>query len=324
MNKWLVGLGAGPLAVVAGMAGAQELPKTDNYPERPLTIVSPYGPGGGSDTMARAFAESLADVTGVELRVVNQPGAGGFAAVPDYMARPADGYTILQHVNFLVEGEVLGRVDFSVLDELVPICTANVAYSQIYIRPNDDRFDDWESFVDYARANPGDITVGNVNTEMAQVELLADAVGIEVEQINFSKPTERYASVIGHHVDVLYEQPGDVGSYVSAGHMTPILTLVKGDAPADFQDVPTMSEVALEDLDVIFLTRMFLINRDVPADRLKYLQTACEKAYRSESFTQHLEDSNLDPSTSYLDSESTAELLREQLGAFRAFHGAQD
>ena len=295
--------------------------KPAGFPERPLTVVVPYGTGGGSDTMGRIWAKAMSKIVGVEIRVINQPGAGGFAALPDYVARPADGYSILQHVNFVVEGEVLGRTDIKILEKLEPICTANKAYSQLYIRTDDDRFSDWKSFVEYAKANPGKVKVGNVNTELAQVKLLADAIGIEVEQINFSKPAERYASAIGRHVDVLYEQPGDVKSFLAAKQMKPILTLVKGKAPAEFPDVPILSDIGQENLATIFLARMFLVHKDAPKERKRYLEAACQKAYNSTAFQEHLKQKNLNPATSHLNAKDTLALLREQKDAFKRFHG---
>jgi len=316
----IVGL-AMACAFASGAAHADTLEKPGGFPERPLTIVVPYGTGGGSDTVARALAGPLSEVVDTEVRVINQPGAGGFAALPDYLSRPADGYAIFQHTNFVIEGEVVGRVDIDILGELHPLCTANKAYSQVYIRTDDERSSDWESFVAYAKENPGDIKVGNVNTELGQVNLLAEAAGFEVEQINFGMPAERYASVVGGHADVLYEQPGDVRSFLDAGQMKPILTLLKDERPADFPDTPILTDVGLGDLQTIFLTRMIMVHSDVPEARKEYLEAACRQAYESEQFQAQLVKQNLDPATSYLTAAETRELLEGQKAAFRMIHG---
>jgi len=114
----IVGL-AMACAFASGAAHADTLEKPGGFPERPLTIVVPYGTGGGSDTVARALAGPLSEVVDTEVRVINQPGAGGFAALPDYLSRPADGYAIFQHTNFVIEGEVVGRVDIDFLGNCI-------------------------------------------------------------------------------------------------------------------------------------------------------------------------------------------------------------
>lgn len=305
---------------INSVALADQLQRSDRYPDRPVTIISPYGTGGGSDIMVRSLSAPLSEELGVEVRVVNQPGGGGFVAIPDYMSRPADGYTLFQHVNSIIEGEVLGRVNFDTLENLTPICTTTLAYSQLYISPDESRFRDWNSFVEYAKANPGQVTIGNVNTEMAQIQLLSEMAGIEVEQINFSNPSERYASIIGGHADVLYEQPGDVASFLEAGQITPILTFIKGDAPEDYANVPTLNDVGLNDLEVIFLTRMLFVHSAAPAERIAFLEDACERAYNSDEFKKYLVTSNMDVGNSYLNSEDSRALLEEQKAAFQEIH----
>jgi tripartite-type tricarboxylate transporter receptor subunit TctC len=81
------------------LASAGELAKPDGFPNRPITIIVPYGAGGGSDQLTRAMAASLEKVTDVGVQVVNKPGGGGLAAVPDFMTAPADGYTIMEAID---------------------------------------------------------------------------------------------------------------------------------------------------------------------------------------------------------------------------------
>ncbi|MGA1727840.1 MAG: hypothetical protein ACO38U_06240, partial [Burkholderiaceae bacterium] len=65
---------------------AQTLAKPGKFPERPVTVYVPYGPGGGSDQLSRAWAEAMQPVLGIGMQVVNRPGGGGMAAIPDFMS----------------------------------------------------------------------------------------------------------------------------------------------------------------------------------------------------------------------------------------------
>lgn len=312
-------VGAALGATVSLTAVAAELEKPGGFPNRPLTVIVPYGPGGGADTMSRAWAAPMKKVIGVELRVVNQPGGGGFAAIPDYMARPKDGYTIIEHDDSLPPGELLGKVSISVFGELEPICVTNVAFSQMYIRPDDDRFNNWDSFVKYAKANPNKLTVANIGLEMVQVNLLEDSVGIKVKQINFDKPGERYGSVVGGHADALYEQPGDVLSFLDSKQMQPLLTFLHGDRLSAFPDAPTLTEIGAGDVTVMSLIRMFWIHKAAPEERKRYLEKACKLAYDSPEFQAFLKKKLLHFSPSYMGTRDATEKMKAQTEVYRAY-----
>ena len=83
--------------VAAGVAvSAMAMDKPGGFPERPITLIVPYGAGGGSDQVSRAMATAVEKVVGVGVQVVNKPGGGGRAAIPDFMTAPADGYTVTE------------------------------------------------------------------------------------------------------------------------------------------------------------------------------------------------------------------------------------
>ena len=70
------------ITTMTGMAAqAADIKKPSNYPTRPLTMIVPYGAGGGSDQLARAMANAMDKVAGIKFQVVNKPGGGGTAAI---------------------------------------------------------------------------------------------------------------------------------------------------------------------------------------------------------------------------------------------------
>ena len=96
---------------VAGGSTALALDKpADGFPERPLTIIVPFGPGGGSDNVSRAWAAAMEPVIEQPLQVVTMPGAGGLAAIPEFMGASKDGYTILQTIDSAPADYVAGRL----------------------------------------------------------------------------------------------------------------------------------------------------------------------------------------------------------------------
>jgi len=136
--------------------------KPDGFPSRTISIVVPYGAGGGSDQVARAWGEAMQKGTGVGFQVENKPGGAGLAAIPDFMSRPADGYTVLEQTDGLITNAAAGQVEQVLNKDIIPICVTQSTFSQFYIRPDETRFTDWASFVAYAKAHPGDVKLGNI------------------------------------------------------------------------------------------------------------------------------------------------------------------
>ena len=308
-SKRLAMLAAAVTVLAAGAALA--LDKPAGFPERPITIIVPYGAGGGSDQLSRAMGAALEKVVEQGVQVVNKPGGGGMAAVPDFMAAPKDGYTILESIDDAVTNHVSGKLKENPGTDWEPLCMAQITFSQVYIRPDDERFNDWESFVAHAKANPGKVTVANVGNKgsMERVNMLKieQALGFETNQIAFDKPAERYAALIGAQVDALFEQPGDVRSFLDAKQMKPILTLF-GERPSAFAEVPTTKEVGL-DFEPLLRFRGFYSHPEVPAERRAYLEAACKQAFDSAGFQKFNESKFMTLIDSYRDTAGSKKLI---------------
>ncbi|MFQ6018991.1 MAG: tripartite tricarboxylate transporter substrate binding protein [Kiloniellaceae bacterium] len=313
-----VGLLVGPSAV----ASAGTLAKPGGFPERPLTLIVPYGAGGGSDQLSRAMAAALEQVVGVGVQVVNKPGGGGMAAVPDFMAAPADGYTIIESIDDAISNHASGKLKENPAVDWVPLAMAQITFSQIYVRPDDDRLSDWESFVAYAKANPGQVKIANVGNlgSMERVNMLKieQALGFKTNQIAFDKPAERYAALLGGHVDALFEQPGDVRSFLDSGKMKPILTLF-GNRPDAFSEVPTLAEVGVN-VEPLLRFRGFWTLPGVPAERREYLEAAFREAFNSAEFQAFNRKKYMHLIDSYRDTEGSRKLIEGAIETYKAVY----
>lgn len=309
----VIGMAATTSAVAAGLA------KPGGYPERAVSIIVPYGAGGGSDQVARAWAKSMQDVTGVPFQVENKPGGGGLAAMPDFVSRPQDGYTILQQTDGLISAGAANQVQFKVGEDVIPICFTQATFSQIYIRPNETRFTDWPSFVKYAKAHPGQVTVANIGVEksmeVVQMAEISKGAGIKVKEISYDKPTERYAALLGSHADVLFEQPGDVRQFLEAKQMKPILTVLK-EAPSAFAGVPSLKEAGLN-IPVLMRVRGFWAHKKVPAAQRAYLRQACKLAFDTKDYQAFNTKKYMHLARSYYDGDEAIKLVTDMMETYR-------
>jgi tripartite-type tricarboxylate transporter receptor subunit TctC len=297
----------------ASMAGP------DGFPARALTMVVPYGPAGGSGQVAQAMAQAVSDLTGVAINRDHKPGGSGTVGMTAYMAAPADGYTVLEHIDDASSAHALDSGRPNPATDLIPLVTSQITFSQIYIRSNETRFNDWESFVEWVTAQDGKATIANVSKEgsmeRVSMKFITDATGMQIQQISFDKGAPRYGALAGGQVDALFEQPGDVRNFLDAGKFKPILTLLK-ERPSAFADVPSLTDVAL-DFDPLFRFRGFYVHKDAPADRVKWLQWAFQKAYCQPSYQKYNESKYMTLIESFRDTQGSRELITTTIKQYR-------
>lgn len=307
---------------LAGAAGAQSLEKPVGFGIRPLTMIVPFGAGGGSDQLARAMAKAMEEAAGISFQVVNKPGGGGTAAIPDFMLAPADGYTVLEHIDNAVSAYAAGEIRENPAGDWVPLCTTQITFSQIYINAEEDRFADWQSFADYAKANPGQVAMANVgkvgSMELVVMKQLQSALGLDIKQIAFDKPAERYGALIGGHVDVLFEQPGDVRNFLDAGQMKPILTFFSK-RPGVFADTPTHKEVGA-DFDALTRFRGFYVKNGVPENITGFLAAACQAGFETADFQKFNEKKYMTLIDSYRDRDGSTALINDAVATYQGMY----
>ncbi len=303
--------------LLAGSADAQMKP--GGFPQRPMTIIVPYGPGGGSDQVARAIATPLQDILGQPVQVVNKPGASGRAAIPDFMTAPADGYTIMQHIDDCITHYAAGNLKENPTEAWIPLAITQITFNQLYIRSDEKRFTDWASLLKHIKANPGKVSFANVSgegtMERVTMAIVEKKLGFKVNQISFDKPSERYAALIGGHVDVLFEQPGDVRQFLAAKQMKVILTFLD-ERPKAFAGVPSIKDLGV-DMPELLRFRGFFARKGVPADRAKYLEASFKKAYESPSYQKFNKSVYMDVVDSYRGREGAIKLMKQTLSIYQ-------
>ena len=323
IRKLTLGLSAASIAVF-GLVAANLL-KADghgDYPNRPITVICCYGKGGGSDQSVDAIAGPAAEIMGAKINKINITGGGGMNCLPEFLQAPADGYTLLQHIDTITSRYVEGRIDLNPIEDLEPLVIMNVAPTMLFINAEDDRFQtngepDFDKLLAYARANPGEMTVSNINIpmELVTMAVLEKHFGIKVKQVLNDKAAQRYGVVIGGQLDVLMEQPGDVSKHVEGGKLKPILTIW----PTRFDSFPntkaTGSDYGL-DWDPLLRFRGMFTRKGTPPEIVEYLAKVFSEAYKSDQHQEFVKRKSLDIVDSYRSREDTAALLKDAEGIY--------
>jgi tripartite-type tricarboxylate transporter receptor subunit TctC len=298
--------------------------KPGGFPERALTMVVPYGPAGGSGQVAGAMAEAVTELTGIPINRDHKPGGSGTVGMTAYMASPADGYNVLEHIDDASSAHALDSSVPNPAEDLIPLVTSQVTFSQIYIRTDEDRFNDWESFVEWVKAQDGKATIANVSKEGSMervtMKFITDATGMTIQQISFDKGAPRYGALLGGQVDALFEQPGDVRNFLDADQFKPILTIFD-ERPGVFADTPTHREMGM-DFDPLLRFRGFYVHADAPADRVEWLKWAFQRGYCEDSYQAFNESKFMTVIDSYRDTDGSKELITRSIAQYRDVYKA--
>ena len=293
--------------------------KPGGFPDRALTMIVPYGPAGGSGQVAAAMAEAVTELTGVSINRDHKSGGSGTVGMTAYMAAPTDGYTVLEHIDDASSAHALDSSRPHPAEDLIPLVTSQVTFSQIYIRTNETRYTDWPSFVDWVKAQNGKATIANVSKEGSMervtMKFITDASDMTIQQISFDKGAPRYGALLGGQVDALFEQPGDVRKFLDSGDFKPILTIFN-ERPSVFADVPTHKEMGM-DFEPLLRFRGFYVHKGAPADRVEWLQWAFQRGYCQDSYQKFNESKFMTVIDSYRDTQGSIELINTTIPQYR-------
>jgi len=296
------------LAVAPRMAFSQE-----KYPARPIDVIVPWGPGGGADQLARLTAKLMEPQVKTSLPVVNVPGATGATGMAKLLADPAEGYAMAVYIadtNALLAGPNPRWT----LKDITPIAIMMQVPSFLFVAQNSP-IKDWAAFEKAAKDKPKQLKVATLGFGSVDDMTLSylDARGIKVVQVPYAKPSERYVSVIGGHVDALYEQAGDVGQFLANKQIRPIIMFGKQRLAA-FKDIPCSHELGYQVALPQF--RSFVVKAGTAPDRVKLLSDAMAKAAATDEYKKFLQDQYA-AADSFIPADRAAAYLQTQVDDMR-------
>ena len=294
------------------------------YPSRPITVICCYGKGGGSDQAVDGIVGPAAKIMNAKINKINITGGGGLNCLPEFLQAPADGYTILQHIDTLASRYVEGRIDLNPVTDVESLVIMNVAPTMLFINGDDERFQtdgvpDFEKLVAYAKQEPRKLTASNINIplELISMAVIEQHFGIEVKQVLTGKSAERFGAVIGGQLDILMEQPGDVSKYVEAGNLKPILALW----PTRFEKFPDTKALGEDyglDWEPLLRFRGMFVKQGTPPDIIEYLADVFAEAYNSEEHKDFVKRKSLDVVNSFRSRDDTEVMLEEAVSVYAA------
>lgn len=285
-RRRLGALAAAVLALAAGPVLAQS-----DFPNKPIELVVPFQPGGGTDALARSFADATRKHTTQSVIIVNKPGASGSIGWQDVMHAKPDGYRL---AVITVELATLAHMGIGKVtaDDLQPIAQLNADQAAITVRA-DAPWSTVEEFLAAAKKEPGKVGMGNAGNGSIwhlAASALEEKTGAKFNHVPFQGAGPAVLALLGGHIDAVAVSPAEVTTHVQSGKLKTLAVMADKRVPG-FDKVPTLKE---RNIDLVIGTwRGIAAPKGTPPQVVAYLKDLALKASNEPAFRDTLSKQNL-------------------------------
>jgi tripartite-type tricarboxylate transporter receptor subunit TctC len=254
------------------------------YPTKPVNLIVPNSPGGGSDTAARALASIAPKYLGQSLIVINKPGGSGSTAHSEIAKAKPDGYTLLITGNSpSTVVPYLGKVNYDPLNDFEFIIRITNLRNSLGVAGN-SQFKTVEEFFAYAKANPGKIKIGNSGANGIDdlvIRMMNAKVGMQTVQVPFDSSAEIIAAVMGGHIAAYSGSVTSILPMVQNKTMR-ILAITADERDPVFPDIQTLKEKGMD----VSLNNQIGVGapKGTPKEIIAFLHDAFKKSLDDEGF----------------------------------------
>lgn len=308
-------------ATCAGMLLSLPTAHAADYPSRPIEVIVPSSAGGGTDVMARLFADAAKKNVPQPLIVVNKPGAGGGIGMTEAQRAPADGYKIGVIISELAIIPHLNMTKVTTAD-FIPIARLNGDPGVIAVRA-ESPYQTIDDLLAAARKQDGAVSMGNAGTGTIW-HLAAAAVEqktkVRFNHVPFQGAAPSVGALVGGHVDAITVSPAEIGSHVAAGKVRVLVAMAEQRLPAPYDKVSTFKEKGV-DL-VVGTWRGLGVPLNTPPEVVKYLRDATRKTAEDPAFREALVRANLQPA--YMEGEQFQAFMNSQSVYFKSLLASVD
>lgn len=265
---------------LAGLAHGQQIKALPNFPTQALTIISPFPPGGGNDSLSRVLAAELANVIGQPVVVENKAGAGGNLGTAQAARVKADGYTLLMSQTSIiaVNPAMYANAGFDPQVDFQPISQLTAAPVVFVVRA-ESPYKTLKEYLDAAANKPGVInyaTPGNGTLSHLTTARLANQSRVTLTHIPYRGAGPAATDLLGGQVDMLVTSPSSVESLVSSGKLR-VLAATNANLIGVFKNTPTLKQLGIENMEVVDWYGVF-VPKATPPERIQYLAQAIRQA----------------------------------------------
>jgi tripartite-type tricarboxylate transporter receptor subunit TctC len=304
------------VAVVAVSLAAFAAAAQD-YPTKPIKLIVPFPPAGGTDIMSRVVAQKLTDMNKWTVIVDNRPGAGGNIGVDAAAKSPADGYTIVmgQTSNLAINPTLYKDLPYDPMRDLVPVALVGEGPIAIAVRA-ESPLKTLADLIAAAKAKPGAVTMASPGSgtvaHLSGVRLM-QAANVKFEHIPYKGASAAIPDLLGGNVDFYMSSVPSIQSQAAAGRVRVLAVTSRRRSPI-FPDVPTVGETYKGFEAVTWFG--ILVPAKTPAPIVAKLNTEINKALQDPAVRKSIEKEGGEVLGGT--SQQFADLMKAELAAWSA------
>ncbi len=238
-RQWAVATGG---ALLAGAAGAQD------FPNKPIRIVVPQAPGGGTDILARNLAARMTELLKQGVVVENRTGAGSLVGTEFVARAPADGYTLLMGgiFNMVMNKALVKNLSYSPENDFVSLGFVS-AYPFVLLMRPDLPVSNLAELAAYAKARPGKLSYGSGGMGTLQHvwgAILTSSLGLDMIHVPFKGAAPAHQEMMGGRLDIMFDNISAAKPHIQAGRLKG-LVVSSAQRSAQLPSIPTVNETGL-------------------------------------------------------------------------------
>ena len=262
--------------LAAALAAFTAIPATaqSTWPNKPITLVVPYAPGGTADALARVLAQHLWTRLKVSVVVLNKAGASGVIGAASVAQAPADGYTVLYDATPLSINPHLQKLPFDAAKDLQPVALVGVT-PMLVVVPKNSPYNTLQELIAAAAKASGNLTFcsgGQGTVQYMGAELFNQGVGIKMLHVPYRAGGLALQAILAGEVDMGFFNLPALSSHIKGGALKP-LAITSAKRNPLFPNVPTISEAGVKNYEVYEWNGMF-VPSTTPAEIVTRLNTA--------------------------------------------------
>ena len=265
------------------------------FPERPITIVVPYAPGGAADAVARVVAARLATKLGASVVVDNRAGASGTIGASYVAKANPDGYTMLYDATpHSINPHLFPRMPFAA-DALQPLSLVLLAPNALIVKA-DSPYKNINDLITKAKAQPGKINFasgGSGTVQRLAAEMFAQKLQLDMVHVPYKSGGPAITDVMGGQVDFMFGTVAATSGLIASGKLRALVVSSPQRSPR-LPDVPTLAETAVPGYEAFEWNGLFLPAK-TPKDIAEKLQQAVQAVLKEDEVLQRLQEIGAQP-----------------------------
>ncbi|MDB5830160.1 MAG: putative Bug-like extra cytoplasmic solute receptor, family [Variovorax sp.] len=282
--------------LLACVAAVVAFPSRAAFPDKPLKIVVPFSPGGGTDLIARTMGIAMGQELGQTVIIDNKPGAGTIIGTDAVAKSAPDGYTmVMATVAHVVNPSIQSKLPYSYEKGFAPVMLVGVSPNVLVVRA-ESPLKSVKDFIAAAKANPGKLTFasqGSGTSAHLAGELFKNLSKTDITHIPYRGAGPAITDLLGGQVDVMFATASAVGPFVESGKLRAlaVTTATRSPSPA-LAKVPTVAESGVPGYAADSWYGLY-VPAGTPAPVIARLNAAAKKAVQTEAFRKRVEGEGL-------------------------------